>query len=484
VLPFANMTTSEETGFLSDGLAEDILDNLAQFEGSSSRTALKVASRSASFQFTGRGVDPTLVRETLNVAYLLEGSVRQHGEEVRITTQLIRTADGFHVWSKSYDRALADGFGMQSAVAANIAHITNAKLDFDIFRNYGWKQEEIFTGIDPIAVGYFIRATEEIINMLLGEGGDARIRIQFSENAVEVDPDFLAAYAILASAYLTSYTTGRLSVHEASRGAHTAITRAIALDPDDIEVRNQLAQIQLAMDLDLAQAKNGFEQMLKMAPEFGISHVMLAMIDLQEGRARKALNRISNTSEFHNGGQRAIFLSMVAYVRLIARDYEGALKASAEALELALEGQGRTRTLINQAVSLIMLGKVDEAKPFVEEAWSMNGSTNPEGYVSLFAGIGDIEKARSILTDPRYDLNQSRLAAGHLALGDVDSAFDSMRAGIENRDGGLIFSLRLAAWWDPIRDDPRFNEMLALLDAKVTHTEQYRKDHKISPAAQ
>ena len=155
VLPFANMTTSEETGFLADGLAEDILDNLAQFEGSSSRTALKVASRSASFQFTGRGVDPTLVRETLNVAYLLEGSVRQHGEEVRITTQLIRTADGFHVWSKSYDRALADGFGMQSAVAANIAHITNAKLDFDIFRNYGWKQEEIFTGIDPIAVGIF-----------------------------------------------------------------------------------------------------------------------------------------------------------------------------------------------------------------------------------------------------------------------------------------------------------------------------------------
>ena len=59
-----------------------------------------------------------------------------------------------------------------------------------------------------------------------------------------------------------------------------------------------------------------------------------------------------------------------------------------------------------------------------------------------------------------------------------------MRAGIENRDGGLIFSLRLAAWWDPIRDDPRFNEMLALLDAKVTHTEQYLKDHKISPAAQ
>jgi TolB-like protein len=108
VLPFANMTTSEEIGFLADGLSEDILDNLAQDK------RLKVASRSASFQYAGRGEDPLLVGEQLGVGYLLEGSVRQQGDTLRITAQLIRTNDGFHVWSKTYERPSTEGFDMQT----------------------------------------------------------------------------------------------------------------------------------------------------------------------------------------------------------------------------------------------------------------------------------------------------------------------------------------------------------------------------------
>ncbi len=84
------------------------------------------------------------------------------------------------------------------------------------------------------------------------------------------------------------------------------------------------------------------------------------------------------------------------------------------------------------------------------------------------------------MTDPRYDLNQSILARGHLALGDVDSAFDSIRVGIQNHNVYLFTTLPLAEWWDPIRDDPRFDEMLELLDSKITHTEQYLRDHNIT----
>ena len=80
------------------------------------------------------------------------------------------------------------------------------------------------------------------------------------------------------------------------------------------------------------------------------------------------------------------------------------------------------------------------------------------------------------MTDPRYELNQSLLASGHLALGDVDSTFDSIRAGIEDHNVRLFLALPLAEWWDPIRDDPRFDEMLELLDSKVTHTDQYLHD--------
>ena len=145
VLPFANMTTSEAIGLLADGLSEDILDNLAQTE------YLNVASRSASFQYTGRGEDPLLVGEQLGVGYLLEGGVRQQGDTLRITAQLIRTNNGFHVWSTTYERPIAEGFEMQSAVAANIAYITESEPGHDILANYGWKQWGEAAEIDPLA---------------------------------------------------------------------------------------------------------------------------------------------------------------------------------------------------------------------------------------------------------------------------------------------------------------------------------------------
>ena len=128
---------------------------------------------------------------------------------------------------------------------------------------------------------------------------------------------------------------------------------------------------------------------------------------------------------------------------------------------------------------------MEEVKPWIDEAWRLNGHISPERYIYAFAMIGETSKARDILADSRYELsNHFFLALGHLALGDIDKTFTAIEAGIEEHNPFLISSMTLAECWDPIRDDPRFNEMLALLDAKVTHTEQYLKDHKISPAAQ
>jgi len=121
VIPFANVSSNAEVGYFAEGLSEDILDNLV-------KTGLRVTSRSASFQFDERGQDLSLVGEKLSVSYLLEGSVRQQADNLRITAQLIRVEDGFHVWSKSYDRTLADGFEMQTAIATNVANITQSKL--------------------------------------------------------------------------------------------------------------------------------------------------------------------------------------------------------------------------------------------------------------------------------------------------------------------------------------------------------------------
>jgi TolB-like protein len=476
VLPFANMSTSEETGFLADGLSEDILDNLAQLK------SLKVASRSASFQFTGRGVDPSDVGKRLGVSYLLEGSVRQQGETLRITAQLIRTKDGSHVWSKTYERPVADGFEMQTAVAVNIAHIAQSELGFDILANYGWNQDERFTGIDPIAVKHFINSENEYRKINLGEGGNLAARIQFLEKAIDVDSSFLRAYLALVNASVQGHAAGRLSLQTARSAAHAAINNARKLDPNNIGVQFQLAQIQLGLDLDYVKSTATFERVLQNIPQSLFTPVFLAGIDLREGRTSDALRRLVTAvdSAENLSSQRSEFLLSTSLYLCMAGDCERALEGSAEAIKLATGGQRRAEALSIHILSLLVLGRVEEARPLIDEAWRLDGSINPERYFFYFAQIGETGKARDILSNSRYDLtNHFYLALGYLALGDIDKTFTSIKAGIDNHDRFLFGSLIVAEFWDPIRDDPRFGEMLELLDSKVTHTEQYLRDHKV-----
>ena len=482
VLPFANMTTSEEIGFLADGLSEDILDNLAQTE------YLNVASRSASFQYTGRGEDPLLVGEQLGVGYLLEGSVRQQGDTLRITAQLIRTNDGFHVWSKTYERSIAEGFEMQSAVAANIAYIIESELSHDILANYGWKLFGEADEIDHLAFKHYVNGVNEYRKFQIGEGGNLATRIQFLENAIEVDPSFYRPYVNLSHANLNSHWMGKLSLQTAKPAARAAIIRAMELRPGDSWVQGQLAMIHLALDLDYAQSKAFYGRMLQVNPGEAWSLYFLANIDLREGRVSDALQRlvaVDDAATSLKSYERAALLVVSSLLRCSAGDCEGALSNSEQAMKLVSAGDVRGVALMARILGLLTLGNVEEAKPWIDEAWRLNGHISPERYIYAFAMIGETAKARGILADSRYELTHHFfLVLGHLALGDIDKTFTAIEAGIEEHDRMLIESMPVAAWWDPIRDDPRFDEMLALLDSKVTHTEQYLKDHKISPAAQ
>jgi len=175
-----------------------------------------------------------------------------------------------------------------------------------------------------------------------------------------------------------------------------------------------------------------------------------------------------------------LFLAFSAWIRCVGGDYEGALKASVRGLKLAVGDRDRVFNLKMHATSLIMLGRTEEAKPFIEEGWHLERSSSPENYVSLFAYTGEIQRANEILTDSRFDLvDHYELAMGYLALGDTDNTFKSIKAAIEDHSASLIDSLLVAEWWSPIRDDPRFDEMLKLLDSKVMHTAEYLRDHNI-----
>jgi TolB-like protein len=472
VLPFEVLSTNQTTGFFAAGLAEDVLDILAKAEG------LYVASRSAGFALSRHSLEPSVIGDKLGVAYFLEGSVRQMGDDLRINVQLIRARDGVQVWSKSYDRTLDDGFEMQTAVAINIAYIAESKLSLDLMTRRA-VDEEGLKDKDPAAVDQFIRAREEYRNFLLGEGGSWEAYVQYLVNAIDADRSFHAAYRLLGNAYLQRHYRGRISLADASPIAHTALDQAREMK--QVEARSGSVagvdllsiQISLSMDLDYASAQASLTRILKQDPKSGWIHQHLAMIDLRENRPRQALRQMANATDM-TVPETPLFLAFVAWIRCVCGDYEDALRASSRGLKLAVGDRDRVFILRMHAMSLIMQGKVDEARPFIDEGWRQEQRDSPENYIGLFALVGDTDRARAILSDQRFDLiDHYHIAFGHLALGDIDNAFVSIEAGVEDHNSRLFESLNCAQWWAPIRADTRYMAVFERIEAKVQHTKQY-----------
>ena len=183
VLPFVNMSDDKDNEYFSDGLSEELLNLLAKIP------ALHVAGRTSSFQFKGTNEDLRVIGEKLNVANVLEGSVRQSGTKLRITAQLINADTGYHLWSETYDRELTDIFVIQDEIAANVVEALRLKL----------LGEEIpapshgTTNIE--AYNLYLRALYLVDQMT---EADLRNAMEVLKRAVQIDPNYADAYALLA----------------------------------------------------------------------------------------------------------------------------------------------------------------------------------------------------------------------------------------------------------------------------------------------
>jgi TolB-like protein/Tfp pilus assembly protein PilF len=477
VLPFASLSEDRETGRHASGLVEEILDHLARAEHYrlySRRWTLKVASRTAAARFAGTGEDIAAVARELGVGYVLEGSVRRIGGSLRVTAQLIRGEDRFHVWSKSYDQPAADDFATQTRLARNIAHLATAELFFDLWEPWALAGNAGFAGVAPAAVKQFIEAEYQYRQIRLGEGGDWALYEKLLRKAVETDPSFAVAHTILAFTYMKR-VGGQLPLREARAAAHAAIEQANTLAPREPLTLWQLGEIQMNLDLDYAQAQATFEQVLEWNPNRIWIHYNLAAIAVREGRTREALQRLRTAAALDAGYEQAAFVNSYAWLLNVLGHFEPSLRICAEGLDLAFGGQERAANLRHQAHALISLGRLDEARPLVAESWELTGHLTPEPHVYLFAKSGEPEPAQRILEDARGEwADPHAVALGHLALGDTDAAFAAIAAGIADRDPLLVESLRTAPWWSGIRGDPRYRKGVELLEAEERHTAQYR----------
>jgi len=185
ILPFVNMSADPENEYFADGLSEELLNQLAQIPD------LQVAGRTSSFSFKGRNEDLRLIGQTLGVANVLEGSVRRQGDKVRVTTQLIRVEDGFHLWSKVYDRAMEDVFVIQDDIASSVASALKIVLDEDSWRRMqdaGVRNVDAFIEFQKGREFFDLaHGGQELMAYL--EKGKAHF-----DRAIELFPEFSAAY--------------------------------------------------------------------------------------------------------------------------------------------------------------------------------------------------------------------------------------------------------------------------------------------------
>lgn len=253
VLAFANMSADKDNEYFSDGVSEEILNALANVKD------LKVAGRTASFYFKGRNESLAAIGKTLGVAHVLEGSVRKQGNRLRITAQLIRVGDGFHLWSDTFDGTDADVFALQESIAQQVASALQVAL------NAGQQARLVDAGTtNPEAYSLYLQATSIFNRRDRTRFLDAIAALQ---HAVQLDPKYARAFARLASLHvvLSSYTDvdPRQTHAESMRYA----AQALALDADMAEAWAARGASLSKFRETQVEARDAFEQAMRIDPD-------------------------------------------------------------------------------------------------------------------------------------------------------------------------------------------------------------------------
>jgi serine/threonine-protein kinase len=274
VLPFMNMGAGSEDEYLSDGIAEELIHRLAKVPD------LRVAARTSSFAFRGLNLDVTKIGGQLRVATVVEGSVQRRGERLRVTAQLIDTADGFHLWSETYDRPATDVFDIQDDIACAIAD----RLRLELLRAGG--KDAIRCCTESLeAYGHYLKG-RYVWNRRTGD--DLRESIEFYERALEADDRFALAYSGLADSYSLLGWYRHLTPEEAFGKTKWAAQAAIEVDDSLAEAHSSLAYAKFLYDWDWAGAEDGFRHAIGLNPNYSTALHWYAEFLMAMGRFTEA----------------------------------------------------------------------------------------------------------------------------------------------------------------------------------------------------
>jgi TolB-like protein/Tfp pilus assembly protein PilF len=437
VLPFVNMSGDRSQEYFSDGLTEELLNSLSHIN------ELQVAARTSSFSFQGAHPDIGTVAHKLNVASVLEGSVRRSGHTIRVTAQLNNGVTGFHLWSQTYDRDLGDVLKLQTEIATAVANSLKVTLLGDL----GAKIELGGTR-NPAALDAYLRASKTFV--AYERQADLQAAIAGYSDAIRLDPGYARAFAyrsVALAAYARNYATGP-AIHETYTKAHTDAHKAIALTPELAEAHYALAKV-LEDSLEFTRASQEYQRAVVLAPgnalllgDYGVFVTDMGQTEAGLAAARHALVLDPLSSDAHIS---------VGAALMAARRYPEAIAAFTDAKGLG--GSGFASAW--QSFAYIASGDFQSARTACERA---DDSNKPICFALVYEKLGrhaDARQALSQLQAESGDASAVFYAMIYAQWGDTARALDWLETAMRHRDPYLI-RVRQNRNFDPLRNEPRF----------------------------
>lgn len=456
VMPFADLSQSQDQAFLADGLAEEILNQLAQVPG------LRVLGRSSSFAFKGRSEDLRVIGRKLGVSHLLEGSVRRSADQLRMTVQLIRTDDGTHLWSRTYARELRDVFAVQEEISRDVARALSVKLDVVTFN----REQGGTTHIEAYERYLRWRGT---LMLELYDFEHRRERLQLAREMVALDPQCVLCMDALASS-LDSMGRAVDATQAAQLRAEAAtIRQRIAQSAPNSWVAKRDRANALWRDGRRAESVALAKQIADNGPPtqervWDYAYMIYAMGHLNDTIALvEQVRAVEPTS---------IFLSRdLQFDYTAARRYEDAEAEYQRGLALPGSQYEPTFVAFFRQLAGKRPGGITELRALHGNLLKHDNHDTP-----FFRGLGAVlddraamlASARRVLTDPSRDDRDPELAMFVAdALGDADLAADAMRTTLESIEGFQQRRLpqqRYVVFWNvpysQVRAHPQFKQLL------------------------
>jgi serine/threonine-protein kinase len=450
VLPFVNMSDDPANEYFSDGLAEELLNDLARID------ALRVAGRTSSFAFKGKDQDLRVIGEKLNVKNILEGSVRKVGNRVRITAQLINVNDGYHLWSGTYERELDDIFAIQQEISSAIVKALKITLSVDEQVDAHDKGTTNAEAYSNYLRGLFFWNRRTVPDFMKAE--------EYLGKALGLDPDYAQAHAMLAMTYalIPDYDGGTKA--DWYPRAQQAIDMALRLNPDLAEAYVARAHLREDWRHDWLGAEQDFKRAIELNPRYATAHQWYGNLLQLLRRDDEHLEQFRIAVELDS--MSPIILNNYGYALYLSRQYEEALAVTQQSIEVLPDASFNYGQI---AFVLVALERWDEAEAAFRRSAELDGRS-PEIYVRFVAAMQDkaltSQAIEMIMTDTEWPHDVFLQPWFLIKLGAHEEAISLIEQFVDEDLAGMGY-LNLSDF-DPVRNDPRIQAILKRLNLAGT----------------